>query len=90
MVSPAAPAIRRRQLSLVRLLDPEVLADPYPLYRELREEDPVHWDPYLSAWVVTRYRDALGAKGTVPEELSKVVTSRAVRSTFKSASSLWA
>ncbi|MDQ6793648.1 MAG: cytochrome P450 [Chloroflexota bacterium] len=59
MASPAAPAVRPRQLSLVRLLDPEILADPYPLYRQLREEDPVHWDPYLSAWVVTRYRDVV-------------------------------
>ncbi|HLH46791.1 MAG TPA: cytochrome P450 [Acidimicrobiales bacterium] len=44
-------------LSLYHLLDPEVLADPYPLYRRLRDEDPVHWDPYLHAWVVTRYPD---------------------------------
>lgn len=43
--------------SLYHLLDPEVLADPYPLYRRLREESPVHWDPYLHAWVVTRYED---------------------------------
>jgi cytochrome P450 len=55
----AAVGATRRPLSLVRLLDPEVLADPYPLYRQLREEDPVHWDPYLSAWVVTRYRDVV-------------------------------
>ena len=46
-------------LSLYRLLDPEVLADPYPLYRQLREEAPVSWDPYLHAWVVTRYDDVL-------------------------------
>ena len=45
--------------SLYQLLDPEVLADPYPLYRQLREEDPVHWDPYLHAWVVTRYADVV-------------------------------
>lgn len=43
--------------SLYQLLDPEVLADPYPLYRRLREEAPVYWDPYLHAWVVTRYAD---------------------------------
>jgi hypothetical protein len=36
-----------------------VLADPYPLYRQLRDEDPVHWDPYLHAWVVTRYADVV-------------------------------
>ena len=53
-------------LSLYHLLDPEVLADPYPLYRRLREEDPVHWDPYLHAWVVTRYADVV----TVLHQLS--------------------
>lgn len=46
-------------LSLYHLLDPEVLADPYPLYRRLREEAPVHWDPYLHAWIVTRYEDVV-------------------------------
>ncbi len=46
-------------LSLSRLLDPEVLADPYPLYRQLRESDPVHWDPFLHAFVVTRYQDVI-------------------------------
>src|SRR6266851_1238995 len=46
-------------LSLYQLLDPEVLADPYPLYHRLRTEAPVHWDPYLHAWVVTRYADVI-------------------------------
>jgi cytochrome P450 len=46
-------------LSLYHLLDPEVLANPYPLYRRLRTEAPVQWDPYLHAWVVTRYEDVI-------------------------------
>src|ERR1043165_5164456 len=46
-------------LSLYHLLDPEVLANPYPLYQRLREEAPVYWDPYLHAWVVTRYADVV-------------------------------
>lgn len=46
-------------LSLYHLMDPEVLANPYPLCHRLRSEDPVHWDPYLHAWVVTRYADVL-------------------------------
>jgi len=46
-------------LSLYRLLNPAVLADPYPLFRRLRTEDPVHWDPFLHVWVVTRYADVL-------------------------------
>jgi hypothetical protein len=46
-------------LSLYHLLDPEVLANPYPLYQRLRSESPVHWDPYLHAWIVTRYDDVI-------------------------------
>ncbi len=63
-------------LSLYHLLDPEVLANPYPLYRRLRDEDPVHWDPYLHAWVVTRYADVVtvlhhyrAARTPAPEKL---------------------
>lgn len=57
---PAAGASKGdRVLSLYHLLDPEVLADPYPLYHRLRDEDPVHWDPFLHAWVVTRYTDVV-------------------------------
>ena len=47
------------ELSLFRLLDPEVLADPYPLFHRLRREDPVHWDEFLHCWVVTRYSDVV-------------------------------
>jgi pimeloyl-[acyl-carrier protein] synthase len=46
-------------LSLVRLLEPEVLANPYPLYHRLRAEDPVHWDRFLHTWVVSRYADVI-------------------------------
>ncbi|MGA1988868.1 MAG: cytochrome P450, partial [Candidatus Sulfotelmatobacter sp.] len=46
-------------MSLYHLLDPQVLANPYPLFRRMRAEDPVHWDPFLHAWVVTRYADVL-------------------------------
>jgi cytochrome P450 len=46
-------------LSLYHLLDPEVLGNPYPLFRRMRTEDPVHWDPFLHTWVVTRYTDVL-------------------------------
>jgi cytochrome P450 len=36
---------------------PQFLADPFPIYRHLREQDPVHWSPRLKAWVLTRYDD---------------------------------
>jgi cytochrome P450 len=63
-------------LSLHRLMQPEVLADPYPLFHRLRREDPVHWDPFLHCWVVTRYEDVqrvlhtfTAARTPTPEQL---------------------
>ena len=55
----ASPATLDPSLSLYHLLDQKVLADPYPLYRAVREAAPVAWDPYLSCWVVTGYDEAL-------------------------------
>jgi len=45
--------------SLFHLLDPDVLADPYPLYHRLQNESPVFWDSYMHSWVVTRYADVV-------------------------------
>jgi len=63
-------------LSLYHLLEPDVLAHPYPLYHRLRTEDPVHWDSYLHSWVVTRYKDVItvlqdfsAARTPTPEQL---------------------
>jgi len=47
------------RLSLLRMLDPGVLAEPYAFYRTLREHSPVHWDPYMHAWVVTSYAEVI-------------------------------
>jgi len=55
-------------LSLYHLLDPEVLANPYPLFRRLRTESPVHWDAFLHTWVVTRYVDVLHVLHTFSAE----------------------
>ena len=43
-------------MSAFNPMDPEFLADPYPTYRRLRDEDPVHHSP-LDFWVLTRYDD---------------------------------
>jgi cytochrome P450 len=51
-------AVDQTYTSLYQLLDPDVLANPYPLYRALREKAPVQWDRYLHAWVVTGYEHA--------------------------------
>lgn len=64
-------------LSLYQLLDPEVLANPYPLFHRIRSADPVHWDVFLHSWVVTRYEDVVRVLRTfsadrtpTPEQLS--------------------
>jgi pimeloyl-[acyl-carrier protein] synthase len=44
-------------LSLSNLYHPEVRADPYPFYAQLRSQDPVHWDEAMGFWVLTRYAD---------------------------------
>lgn len=46
-------------LSLLQLLNPEVISDPYGLYRAFREHDPVYWDPYMHAWIVTGYPEVI-------------------------------
>jgi len=35
---------------------PEIHADPYPVYRRMREEDPVH-QPFPGVWMLSRHRD---------------------------------
>src|SRR5688572_6771376 len=44
-------------LSLSNLQRPEVRANPYPFYNQLRVADPLHWDEEMGFWVLTRYRD---------------------------------
>jgi len=60
-ISIAPERVRKYEppLSLAALLDPEVLGNPYPLYHRLRTQSPVHWDPLLRVWVVTRYEDVI-------------------------------
>jgi pimeloyl-[acyl-carrier protein] synthase len=77
-ISAAGPK-KDKVLSLYHLLDPAVLANPYPLYHRLRTEDPVHWDSFLHAWVVTRYPDVIRVlhhfsanRTPTPEQLSKM------------------
>ena len=41
----------------IDLTDSSTQQDPYPAYRWLRDEDPVHWSARLKMWVVTRYDD---------------------------------
>jgi len=38
-------------------LDPDYLADPYPLYARFRREAPIFYAPKIDFWVVSRYED---------------------------------
>jgi pimeloyl-[acyl-carrier protein] synthase len=76
-VQTSTPRRKPEVLGLFRLLDPEVLANPYALYARLRTEDPVHWDSFLHAWVVTKYPDVIRVlhhfsanRTPTPEQLS--------------------
>ena len=39
-----------------RLFDPEVLADPFALYKTIRENTPIYFDDNAGFWVVTQYQ----------------------------------
>ena len=37
--------------------DPAFIADPYPVYRRLRDEHPVLWNPDTGQWLISRHAD---------------------------------
>jgi cytochrome P450 len=48
-------------LSLSLLFQPEYIANPYPLYHQLRSTQPVYWDAGIDNWVLTRYDHVIAA-----------------------------
>ena len=42
-----------------KLLSPAIFANPYPVYHQLRAQDPVHWSDAWGCWVLTRYKDVV-------------------------------
>ena len=65
VISFARPVLRKARLAeeWVRSgvawspLSPGYIADPYPIYRKLRERDPVHWSIPTNQFLVSRYDD---------------------------------
>lgn len=62
---------------------PEVMADPYPFYRRLRDEEPVYYISEYDGWAIARFEDVwqaarqpdvfVNARGTTaPQALSKI------------------
>lgn len=46
------------EMALFSPMAPKVRANPYPIYRALREQDPVHFSPFGTC-LLTRYEDAV-------------------------------
>ncbi|MEU6467640.1 4-nitrotryptophan synthase [Streptomyces sp. NPDC046976] len=43
--------------NLSPLSNPEIIPNPYPVYADLAEREPVHWCEGLNAWAVLRHED---------------------------------
>ncbi len=60
--------------SIFNLMDPEVVANPYPFYDQLREYGPIYWDDYLKGWVCTGYEEIQTALRSPQVSNHRVVT----------------
>lgn len=54
---PAHPRSLGEALGELMALDPDRVRCPYPVYDQLRREEPVHWSDRLNSFVVTRHAD---------------------------------
>ena len=75
LATEARPSLRTRLLFSPQ--DPSFRLDPYPHYRRLREEDPVHFSP-MGVWFVARYdhvstalRDRRLAAQDIPSQVQR-------------------
>jgi pimeloyl-[acyl-carrier protein] synthase len=71
--------VKAVEFSLMQMLKPAILSDPYPFYRRLRENEPVHWDPFLHSWVITSYAECVlvlskykASRTPTPEQLESM------------------
>ncbi len=58
LYSPVVAAQVSQELDALLVSD-SFFQDPYPVYRQLRERDPVHWCEPWGQWVVSRFDDVL-------------------------------
>lgn len=55
--APHATTPTAEELTLYRLQQPEVIASPWSYYARLQTAAPVHFDPYLQSWLLSRHAD---------------------------------
>jgi hypothetical protein len=41
------------------LSDPKIIPNPYPIYADLAQREPIHWCESLDAWAVLKFRDCV-------------------------------
>ncbi|HTV94897.1 MAG TPA: cytochrome P450 [Steroidobacteraceae bacterium] len=70
-------------LSSYTLADPKVMQNPYPYYQRLRAEDPVHFDPGIRTWLVTRHEDILAVARDTETYSDEMRVSPSIRSPFQ-------
>ena len=51
------PSARQMPGTPFNLFDAGLIASPYAAYDQLRTAEPIHWNPGIRAWVLTRRRD---------------------------------
>jgi cytochrome P450 len=62
------------------LLSPANVRNPFPLYAQLREESPVHWNTHFGSWILTRYsdvRNAFGDRARFSSQTGETILTRA-------------
>ena len=70
-------------LSLLNLQRPDVRANPYPFYDQLRDEDPVHWDEGLDFRSLVRGDPEISARVNLGEVFDLGVYTRHVDVVFE-------
>src|SRR5262245_33946526 len=73
-------------IELPPLFGAEMHEDPYPVYRRLRESDPIHWNDALHGWVLTRCDDVAWALKSLSSDR---VTAARARSREAGLDPLW-
>lgn len=57
--NPTVKSVGVKMYRTTHLADPQIVADPYPIYSSLIENDPIAWSDSLKAWCVMTYADCV-------------------------------
>ncbi|MYM63916.1 cytochrome P450 [Pseudomaricurvus sp. HS19] len=72
-----------KSLAEMTITDPGITRNPYEFYERLRNEDPVHFDEKLGAWLVTRHKDIIEAARNTTVFSDEMRVAESVRSPYQ-------